>query len=87
MKDLKDARVIWIKGGLFLGIGVAAALLLLVEKPSLKVAFLLGLSVWGFCRAYYFAFYVIQYYLDPAYRFSGLGSFIRYAWNRRPRRP
>jgi hypothetical protein len=29
-------------------------------------------------RAYYFAFYVIQHYVDPGYRFSGLFSFLRY---------
>jgi hypothetical protein len=27
-----------------------------------------------FCRFYYFAFYVIEHYVDPGYRFSGLGS-------------
>jgi len=29
---------------------------------------------------YYFAFYVIQHYVDPAYRFSGLWSFVCYWW-------
>jgi hypothetical protein len=32
----------------------------------------------GFCRSYYFAFYVIERYVDPGYRFSGLGSFVLY---------
>jgi hypothetical protein len=35
-------------------------------------------AVWGFCRSYYFAFYVIERYVDPGYRFSGLGSFLLY---------
>lgn len=38
-------------------------------------AVLLALSIWGFCRAYYFAFYVIEKYVDPEFRFSGLLSF------------
>jgi len=39
---------------------------------------LLAVAVWGFCRSYYFAFYVIERYVDPGYRFSGLGSFVLY---------
>ncbi len=51
------------------------------SKPSSatwKDALLLGMTVWCFCRFYYFAFYVIEKYVDPAYRFSGLWSFARY---------
>ena len=40
---------------------------------------LLAVAVWAFARAYYFAFYVIEHYVDPGYRFSGLISFLRYA--------
>ncbi len=68
----------WLKGGLFLLIGLTAAVLLFAEYPSVRVALLIGLAVWGFCRAYYFAFYVIEHYIDPAYRFSGLLSFVAY---------
>jgi len=53
------------------------------ESPSLKVALLLLLAVWAFCRAYHFAFYVIEHYADPGYRFAGLVSFLRYAWRKR----
>jgi hypothetical protein len=35
--------------------------------------------MWGFCRAYYFAFYVIEKYIDPNYKFSGIISFLKYA--------
>lgn len=79
MKDLTDARWIWAKGILFLCLGLAASALLLVEAFSLKIAALLALAVWSFCRAYYFAFYVIEHYVDPSYRFAGLISFLRYA--------
>jgi hypothetical protein len=43
----------------------------------------LALSVWCFCRFYYFAFYVIEHYVDPGYRFAGLWSFVRYLWVKR----
>jgi len=60
-----------------------SSVMLIVEKPEVKVALLFGIAVWCFCRAYYFAFYVIEHYVDPAYRFSGLWSFARYLLLRR----
>jgi hypothetical protein len=66
------------KAILFLAIGVTASVLLLIDVGTLKGVLLLALSIWAFCRAYYFAFYVIEKYMDPGYRFSGLISFLRY---------
>jgi hypothetical protein len=48
-----------------------------------REALLLALAVWAFCRAYYCAFYVIERYVDPSFRFSGLLAFARYVWARR----
>jgi hypothetical protein len=78
MADLKSPFLIKLKGWFFLCIGVSASALLLVEAPSLQVALLLGLAVWGFCRFYYFMFYVIERYVDSRYRFTGLLSFAKY---------
>ena len=78
MKDLSSPALIKLKGILFLLIGVLAAALLILEQPTLKVALLLAIAIWCFCRFYYFAFYVIQQYVDPGYRFSGLWSFFVY---------
>jgi hypothetical protein len=78
MKNITDARWIKIKGVLFLFLGFLAAGLLLLEHPDLKVALLLAIAVWSFCRFYYFAFYVMQNYVDPGFRFSGLWSFARH---------
>lgn len=78
MKDLSDPFWIKLKGGLFLLLALMATGLILLEHPSFKLAALLALAVWCFCRFYYFAFYVIQHYVDPGYRFSGLSSFVRY---------
>jgi hypothetical protein len=83
MKDLTNPRWIKFKAALFLLLGLVSAVLLLLEQPTLKVGFLLALSLWGFCRSYYFAFYVIERYVDPSYRFSGLGSFVRYFFSKR----
>ena len=65
---------------------MAASALLVIEAASLKVATLLAVSVWAFCRSYYFAFYVIERYVDPTYRFSGLTSVLRYVLRERGKR-
>jgi hypothetical protein len=83
MKDLRDPRLIWLKGILFLIIALVSAGLLWMETPTLRVAVLLLLTIWAFCRAYYFAFYVLERYVDPQFRFAGLGSLIRYLLRRR----
>ena len=78
MKDLTNPGWIKVKGILFLLLGLAAATLLVLEHPGWKVALLLALTVWCFCRFYYCAFYVIEHYVDSSYKFSGLWSFLRY---------
>lgn len=78
MSDLKRPALLYLKGGLFVLTGLVAAGLLLAESPSLKAALLLAVCVWSFCRAYYFAFYVIEKYIDGQYRFAGLWSFAMY---------
>ncbi len=83
MKDLTNPNWIKLKGILFLLIGLLASVLLLIEHPSWKVAVLLAVAIWCFCRFYYFAFYVIEHYVDPGYRFSGLWSFARYLISRK----
>jgi hypothetical protein len=88
MADLRSPRLMHLKAALFVAIGVLASALLLQQSPTLRTAALLALAVWAFCRAYYFAFYVIQHYIDDRYRFAGLWSFVRYLVRRRgPRRP
>ncbi|MEQ1750131.1 MAG: hypothetical protein ABL974_11950, partial [Prosthecobacter sp.] len=73
MQDLQSTRAMWLKGWLFLLIGLMSAGLLLIENWSWRTTLLLVLCVWGFSRAYYFAFYVIERWVDPGYKFSGLG--------------
>lgn len=43
----------------------SSTLAVLLEHPSWKMAGLLVIAVWCFCRAYYFAFYVVSRYADP----------------------
>lgn len=80
MGDLRNPLLIKLKGLLFLAVGLLACCVLLAEHPSFRVAFLLSVAIWSFCRFYYFAFYVIEHYVDPGYRFSGLCGFTQYLW-------
>jgi hypothetical protein len=58
-------------------------MLLFFEHPTLRMAFLMVVAVWSFCRFYYFAFYVIEHYVDPSYKFSGLVSLALYLVRKR----
>jgi hypothetical protein len=83
MPDLKNPKAIYAKGFLFLLAGLLASFILVLENPSLKTALLIAIAVWCFARFYYFAFYVIEHYVDPGFRFAGLWSFARYLMRRR----
>ncbi len=79
MQGLKSPKAILFKGIMFLVIAIVSSVLLFLELQTFRVGLLLVLAIWGSCRAYYFAFYVIQHYIDPGFRFSGSGSFVVYA--------
>jgi len=84
MKNLTSPA--WIKGEgiLFLFLGLFSMALLFSERPTRRIGILLLVAVWSFCRFYYFAFYVLERYVDPTYKFSGLFSLARYLL-RKPR--
>jgi hypothetical protein len=86
MKDLTSVFWIKVKGLLFLLMGVAGAVLLWLDDPRWQTAILLGVVIWSFCRFYYFAFYVIEKYVDSRYKFSGLVSFARYLMDTKRKR-
>jgi hypothetical protein len=85
VKDLTNPSWIKAKGIFFLVLGLSAGALLIAEHPNWKVVALLIIAIWSFCRFYYFAFYVIERYVDPGYRFSGLISFARYLISKKRR--
>lgn len=78
MSDLTSPGMIYVKGLLLLACGGLAAGLLWIEAPTLERAVLLVLTAWGFARAYYCAFYVIERYVDSRFRFAGLWSVVRF---------
>ena len=83
MRNLTSARAIHLKGFLFFTLGALASALLLIDSPQPRTLALLAVCVWAFARTYYYAFYVIEHYVDDGFRYSGLGSFIGYVVRRR----
>lgn len=81
--DLTSPGLMYLKAVLFLLAGSVAAAAVFAENPSARTALLLGIVIWAFCRLYYFMFYVVEKYIDPGYRFAGIGSFLAYLWRRR----
>ena len=83
MGDIKKVWLLYLKGFLLFLTGFISSLLLVLSNLNFKTIVLLLLAIWGFCRAYYFAFYVIQHYVDPNYKFSGLIDFAKYSLRKR----
>ena len=63
-------------------LGLLSSVLLVTRVGDKTVVVLLILSIWSFCRFYYFAFYVIEHYVDPNYRYSGLLSLVVFLFRR-----
>jgi hypothetical protein len=77
-RDIKSSRWIYIKGWLFLLVLIISFIALLFEQNIIKRLLLAICLVWSSARFYYFMFYVIERYVDPSYKFSGIVSFVRY---------
>ena len=82
MVDIRSEKWLWIKGGLFVVISLLSLGLLLLELSNARQVVLVFVSIWACCRAYYFAFYVIEKYIDSGFRFAGLLYLPQYMWQR-----
>jgi hypothetical protein len=88
VKNITHPRLLLVKAILFIVLGILAVALLFARDPQLVTLVLLAVAIWAFARAYYFAFYVLEKYVDPSFRFSGLWAAARYlTQRRRTRRP
>jgi hypothetical protein len=81
--DLKDPRLMYVKAILFLIAGLLCVAALFIQNPTPTTALLLGIGIWSFCRLYYFAFYVIEKYIDSSFKFAGLHSVVLYLLRKR----
>ncbi|MDP9191452.1 MAG: hypothetical protein M3P06_07100 [Acidobacteriota bacterium] len=85
MGDITSARLLYVKAILFLVLGLGAGALLMARSPQPVTMALLAICVWGFARAYYFLFYVLERYVNRAFRFSGIISALLYVVQQRCR--
>ncbi len=77
--DLRSPRLIVAKGWLFLFLGLFAWIGNLVLDALWQRGLVSLVAIWAFCRFYYFIFYVLEKYVDPERRYSGLGALLG-AW-------
>lgn len=75
--DLKSPGLIHAKGWLFLLAGLLGAAGILLDSPRLRTALLLGVTVWAFCRFYYYLFYVLERYLGKTTPYSGISDALK----------
>ncbi len=75
--DLSSRRLIVLKGILFLGLALAAAGLIWLALPSWQTAALLVLFGWSAARFYYFLFYVLERYVDPRLKYTGIFHLLK----------
>ena len=78
VRELTNPKLIVMKGLLFLLAGALASITLIVRDPQLITALLLFAAIWCFARFYYFAFYVMEKYVDPNFRYAGILALVRY---------
>lgn len=76
--DLKSPRLMYLKAALFVVLGLASLVLVGVLSRDWRVIVLAIIAVWACSRAYYFAFYVIERYIDPSQKFDGLYAVVLY---------
>ncbi|MFO0921817.1 MAG: hypothetical protein U0905_04925 [Pirellulales bacterium] len=83
MRELTSSKAIIAKGLMFLVLGCMTSCLLGWWAGAWTILLLHLISIWAFCRFYFFAFYVIEHYVDRSYRFDGLYAFAWYLWRRK----
>ena len=82
MADFKDWRLLRLKSAFFVALGLLAVAIILLKYPDWQLAWIMFISIWAFCLAYYFAFYVIGKSMEPTFKFAGLISMLSYFLNK-----
>jgi len=77
-EDIKSRWLLHSKGFLFLFLGLISAAMILADSMTLRTAALLLIAVWGFCRFYYYLFYVLENYAGRERRYSGILDALKY---------
>jgi hypothetical protein len=78
-RDITSKRLLHLKGFLFLFLGLMAAGILVAESRSLTTVALLVITIWAFCRFYYYLFYVLERYVGRDQKYAGLLDALSFA--------
>jgi hypothetical protein len=78
-RDIQSKRLLHIKGFLFLLLGLMAAGILLFESRNIRTLLLLLITIWSFCRFYYYLFYVLERYIGRDQKYAGILDALNYA--------
>ncbi|MFA6961539.1 MAG: hypothetical protein WC205_12360 [Opitutaceae bacterium] len=81
MRLFADIRSKWLlhaKGFLFLLVGLLAVGALLLDSPTLRTLFLLLITIWAFCRFYYYLFYVLEHYIGRDQKYAGIWDALKF---------
>ncbi len=73
----------YLKAALFVAIALVASAVILLEHFSWITLAMLALVIWASCRVYYFAFYVIEHYIDGSFKYAGLWSAMQHLLRQR----
>ena len=76
MGDLKNKKLIVLKGVLFLLVLCAAFATIVVLTRDWLIFALLIMVVWSSMRFYYFLFYVLERYVNPKLKYAGICALL-----------
>lgn len=71
------------KGFLFLVLGLLSAGAILIESQNIRTILLLIITIWAFCRFYYYLFYVLEKYIGRDQKYAGILDALKYILRRR----
>lgn len=86
-RDLQRPSSMILKAAMFLAITTLVGIAIAFDPPTSRVLSLAmyAVGVWAAARAYYFAFYVIERYCDPTFKYAGVWSAIMWVVRHRRR--
>jgi len=77
-RDIKSKRLLHAKGFLFLILGITAAGAIFIESQNIRTVVLLLITIWAFCRFYYYLFYVLEKYICRDQKYAGILDALKY---------
>jgi hypothetical protein len=77
-RDITSKWLLHAKGFLFLLLGLIAAGLIYMISRDFRIVILLVIAIWGFCRFYYYLFYVLEKYIGREQKYAGVFDALKF---------